>query len=219
MTNLVRLTTQDISKAKPVASTRIIAEEFRKRHADVIRKVELLVSDDSSTFFTERKIAFSEYEDESGKLNKEYLLNRDQFIFIVMGFTGSKATKMKEMFINQFNSMERELLVRENTRSIGKSVRRSLTDSIDDNLEDNTSHKAFAFSNYTKLIYKKVLGMTVKKYKAELKIKDSENVRDNLTADQLSEVQALESKIAILLEGFTSVMTDKETYAKIKELI
>jgi len=219
MCNLVTLTTQDISKAKPVASTRTIAEEFNKRHADVIRRVNSLLEDDSSTFFTQRKIASSAYLDGSGKSNKEYLLNRDQFIFIVMGFTGKKANEIKEAFINQFNSMERELLVRSETRHIGVEVRRSMTNSISDNLEDETTHKKFAFSNYTKMVYKKVLGVTVKKFKESKGLKESDNIRNHLTKDQLSKVQALESKIAVLIEGFTSCMSDKETYSKIRELI
>ena len=219
MTNLVTLTTQDISKAKPVVSTRIIAEEFNKRHADVIRRVTSLIEDNNSTFFTQRTIAFSDYMDSSGKSNKEYLLNRDQFIFIVMGFSGAKATKVKEEFITQFNFMERELLARSETRAIGKVIRHSLTDSISENLEDKTTHKKFAYGNYTKLIYKIVFGETVKKYKESNGIKTAENVRNHLSFEQLNRIQALESKVAVLIEGFASVMSDKETYAKVKELL
>ena len=219
MKELIQVTTQDISKAKPVASTRVIADQFGKRHADVIRKVESLINDPNSSFFNERKIALAEYSDKKGELRKEYLLTRDQFSFVVMGFTGKESTKFKEDFIQAFNKMEHELLARAETRHIGKQVRHSLTDSISENLEDNTTHKKFAFSNYTKLIYKKVLGCTVKKFKEANNLKDSDNVRDHLTIEQLSQVQALESKIAVLIEGFTTVMTDKEVYQKVKDMV
>jgi Rha family phage regulatory protein len=97
MQNLVRLNTNDITKAHPVASTRTIAKEFGKEHKHILEKVEKLINDDSSTFFTRSKIRLSEYVDDSGKANKEILLDRDQFMFIVMGFTTSKANSVYKL--------------------------------------------------------------------------------------------------------------------------
>jgi len=219
MNTLVQLTTQDISKATPVASTRIIAKEFNKRHSDVVRVVNSFIRNDSVEFFSVRKVTQRDYTDSRGKTYQEYLLDRDQFMFIVMSFNGKKANLIKVAFIKQFNFMEHELFARSETRSIGKMVRHSLTDSINQNLQDNTNHKRFAFGNYTKLVYKKVLGSTVKKIKEDRGLKTTDNIRNHLTSVELEEVQAMESKIAVLVEGFTSVMTDKETYAKVKELI
>jgi Rha family phage regulatory protein len=219
MQELVTLTTNDITKALPVTTSRIIANEFNKRHSDVIRKIELLIDDDSAEFFNERKITPVSYIDLKGESRKEYQLNRDQFMFVVMGFTGSKANIMKTAFIKRFNFMERELLVRAETRYIGKQVRHSLTDSIKENLEDNTNHKKHAYGNYTKLIYKKVLGSTVKKYKEKHRIKDTENVRNHLSIKQLDRIQSLETKIANYIEVLNGVFPDKEIYIKIKALI
>lgn len=219
MQDLVTLTTNDITKAVPVTTSRIIANYFNKRHSDVIRKIESLILDESAEFFNECKIALVNYIDAKGESRKEYQLTRDQFIFVAMGFTGKKANQFKTEFIKNFNFMERELLVRAETRAIGKQMRHSLTDSIKENLEDNTTHKKYAYSNYTKLIYKKELGCTVKKYKEKHRIKESGNIRDHLTIKQLDRIQATESKIASYIEALRDVFSDKEIYAKVKELL
>lgn len=217
--NLVLLTTQDISKAATFTTSRKVAEEFGKQHKDVLRKIDSLISDESAEFFNQRNFTPVEYMDAKGEKRKEYNLNRDQFIFVVMGFTGKKANEVKTKFIKAFNFMEHELLVRSGTRNIGKQVRHSMTDSISNNLEDNTAHKKYAYSNYSKLIYKTVIGCTVKKFKEKNGLTESANIRDFLTVSDLERVQALESKVAVLIEGFKSEFTDKEVYAKIKALV
>ena len=56
MHDLVILTTQDITKAKTITTSRLIAAEFGKRHDNVIRKIESLINDDSAEFFNALKI-------------------------------------------------------------------------------------------------------------------------------------------------------------------
>lgn len=51
----------------------------------------------------------NEYVDSSGKANKEYLMTRDGFSLIVMGFTGDKAFEWKLKYIEAFNKMEAAL--------------------------------------------------------------------------------------------------------------
>ena len=219
MHDLVILTTQDITKAKTITTSRLIAAEFGKRHDNVIRKIESLINDDSAEFFNALKIESVDYIDAKGETRKEYNLNRDQFMFVVMGFTGSKANLMKTQFIKAFNFIERELLVRTETRALGKVFRHSLTDSIKTNLDDDTNHKKYAYSNYTKLVYKIVLGTTVKKYKEKYRLTVKDNVRNHLSIPQLTRVQDLESKIACYIEALKEILDDKEIYIKVKEML
>lgn len=219
MKNIVQLTTQDITKAIPVTTTRIVADMFGKRHDNVVRKIDSLMASKESEYFNALKIEVVEYLDNKGELRKEYQLTEEQTMYLIMGFTGKEAGKFKDMFIKQFQLMRKELQARAGTRNIAKKVRHSLTDSISANLEDGTKHKSFAYSNYTKLVYKKVLGMTVKKYKEKHGIPTDGNVRDYLDMETIEKVQDMESKIAVLLEGFTTIMTDKEAYRKIAELL
>lgn len=51
----------------------------------------------------------SEYQAGTGKSYKEYLLTRDGFSLLVMGFTGAKALEWKLKYIAAFNAMEKKL--------------------------------------------------------------------------------------------------------------
>ena len=51
----------------------------------------------------------SSYKAGTGKSYKEYLLTRDGFTLLAMGFTGSKAIEWKLKYIDAFNKMEQAL--------------------------------------------------------------------------------------------------------------
>ncbi|WP_166695861.1 Rha family transcriptional regulator [Bacillus cereus] len=93
-----------------VTDSLTIAKVFDKRHADVIRSIEKL---QCSIDFTQRNFALSDYTDLSGKQNKKYLIRQDGLVFLVTGFTGSKAAEFKEQFINEFNRMEEQLKIQQ----------------------------------------------------------------------------------------------------------
>ncbi len=80
----------------------LVAEKFKKRHDDVLKKLRSL---ECSADFTARNFAVSEYKDSSGKSNTMYEMTKDGFIFLVMGFTGKAAAQVKEAYINAFNLM------------------------------------------------------------------------------------------------------------------
>lgn len=79
-----------------------VAEIFGKQHKDVLRKLENL---DCSTDFNERNFTLVEYKDAKGENRPMYEMTKDGFIFLVMGFTGAAAAKIKEAYINTFNQM------------------------------------------------------------------------------------------------------------------
>ena len=91
---------------KLVVSSRRVADDFKKRHSDVIEKIQQLIKVEKSvmSMFIE-----SSYKAGTGKNYKEYLLTRDGFSLLVMGFTGSKALEWKLKYIEAFNAMERKL--------------------------------------------------------------------------------------------------------------
>lgn len=95
-----------ISNGKAVTTSRLVANKFNKQHAHIIRKIKNL---DCSEDFTASNFGFSEYVDASGKSNPEYIITKDGFTFLVMGFTGKKAAKFKEEYIGRFNQMEKQL--------------------------------------------------------------------------------------------------------------
>ena len=88
-----------------VTTSRVLAERFEKRHDNVLQKIEALKKR-SPDVFTDLKIKVSMYVDDSGKRNKEYVLNRDAFLWFAMSFTGKKADRFRADFIKAFNDME-----------------------------------------------------------------------------------------------------------------
>lgn len=108
MSNLINIINQD---GNLVVSSRDVARDFGKEHYHVIEaienKIKNLTHENSGVRITDLFIN-SEYE-HRGNTYKEYLLTRDGFSFIVMGFTGIKADKWKLKYIEAFNKMEQAL--------------------------------------------------------------------------------------------------------------
>jgi anti-repressor protein len=94
------------SEGQLVVSSREIAENFEKEHRSVLRGIDRLISQIDSAQNCAQYFIASEYRDDSGRFNKEYLLSRDGFSLLVMGFTGVKALQWKVKYIDAFNAME-----------------------------------------------------------------------------------------------------------------
>lgn len=94
-----------------VTSSRLIAEYFGKRHDTVTRAIRNL---NCSKEFNVRNFAVVNYTDKKGETRQEYLMTKDGFTILAMGFTGAKAMQFKEAYINAFNKMQ-ELLKRNET--------------------------------------------------------------------------------------------------------
>lgn len=92
------------------ASSRSVSNDFDKRHDNVVAKIGNKIKEWENDTDLKNKVSEyfieSSYNDASGKLNKEYLLTRDGFSYLVMGFTGARADKWKIKYIDAFNKME-----------------------------------------------------------------------------------------------------------------
>lgn len=89
-----------------VVSSRQVAENFGKRHDNVMQAIEgvLKIKDTQKMFYM-----VSYIHPQNGQLYSEYLMNRDGFSLLVMGFTGKKALEWKVKYIQAFNEMEAKL--------------------------------------------------------------------------------------------------------------
>ena len=114
MTDII-LSTQN---GEPVASSRQIAENFGKSHDNVLKGIENLIgglvkindtpglpkNGDTPMFYK------TEYtHEQNGQTYPMYLMNRDGFSLLVMGFTGKAALEWKLKYIQAFNEMEKKL--------------------------------------------------------------------------------------------------------------
>lgn len=90
-----------------VTSSTSVAETFNKRHDNVLRDIESLKVD---VLNFEEMFFESTEPDHYGRDRRIYLMNRDGFTLLAMGFTGSKALHFKVEFLNAFKEMEKTLL-------------------------------------------------------------------------------------------------------------
>lgn len=99
-----------IVDGQAVTSSLAVADFFSKRHDDVLKKIRIL--DCSPEFcarnFAETSILVRQPNGGTRKLPC-YQITRDGFAFLAMGFTGKRAARFKEAYINAFNQMEKQL--------------------------------------------------------------------------------------------------------------
>lgn len=95
-----------MQNGEPVVSSRQIAENFEKNHRDVLRAVDNLKEDvrNFAQMFFETTTP-----DSYGREQRAYLMNRDGFTLLAMGFTGKAALEWKLKYIAAFNEMEKKL--------------------------------------------------------------------------------------------------------------
>jgi len=115
-----------INGKQVVTSSRNVAEHFEKEHKHVLDSIRAILAAENSAakFFHE-----TTYENR-GKQYPEYLMNRDGFALLVMGFTGKAALEWKMKYIDAFNAMEKSIKTPQlapnphyRTRMIGTAVR------------------------------------------------------------------------------------------------
>ena len=130
---LVSIELHDINgKQVPAVTSLQVAEAFGKEHFHVMRDIRnLLESDD----FSQSNFVLIHYMDAKGEERPMYVMSRDGFVLLGMGFTGAKARAMKISYIVRFNEMEEQL--RSNVPALPKdypSALRALADAEEQRL-------------------------------------------------------------------------------------
>lgn len=92
-----------------LASSRDVAKKFCKSHNHVIRDIEDIISKSDCPNLDSEMFVESTYQNSRGKTYKCYLMNRDGFSLLAMGFTGKEALQWKLKYIDAFNKMEETL--------------------------------------------------------------------------------------------------------------
>lgn len=100
--NDIILSTQN---GEPVASSREVAKRFGKEHKNVMQAVANLVAENSAAKSMFHPATF----ENRGKKYPMYLMNRDGFALLAMGFTGKEAVTWKLKYIEAFNQMDKQL--------------------------------------------------------------------------------------------------------------
>lgn len=98
---------------KPMTTSLKVAEVFGKQHKDVLKAINALACSEN---FRGRNFTLTEIEVQAGAVKRKspvYLMTRDGFTFLAMGFNGKRAAQFKEKYIEAFNRMEAELMKRQ----------------------------------------------------------------------------------------------------------
>lgn len=203
-------------------TSRFVAEKFEKDHKDVIRAIENL---ECSQGFRSGNFTQSDFTNKQGRTFKEYKLTRDGFMFLCMGFTGKEAARLKESFIEAFNTMEAMLLAKSSSEALEwkqarlqiKQVRRSFTDVVKDFIEyakeQGSKSAEMYYANLTKMEYA-ALDLV------ERGSKVPDNFRDTLDTIQFAYLGAAEIQCRqALAEGMKRGMYYKEIYAYAKIVV
>ena len=112
MTELLVSPSVSLVNGRPAVTSFDIAEHFSKRHCDVlrdIRKIMEAIPDD----LRERNFALT-FRTVAGPNNSQrqeeyFIIYQDGFMLLVMGYTGTKAMRIKIAYIVRFNEMAEEL--------------------------------------------------------------------------------------------------------------
>ena len=106
-----------LDENRPAVLSTEVAERFQKKHQHILRDIDRIHSQVPKIFF-ETNFGLIEREVAVGfgmRRERSYLLTRDAFSLLVMGFTGSAAIRWKLKYIEAFNSLE--AAVRDNIRT------------------------------------------------------------------------------------------------------
>lgn len=201
-----------VKKEQVLTTSLKVAEVFEKRHDHVLESIRDLIGQIEGI----PKIGETPLFQESTYINEQnkqeypmYLMNRDGFSLLVMGFTGKKALQWKLAYIQAFNQMESKLiqLLAERksaewleARRYSKTIQKKLTDTIQQVLiplarqQGSTAAEKVFYMIYNKML-NKCAGI-------------NPNSRDELPAGQLYELSKMADMAAISIKGHASKNDD-----------
>ena len=90
-----------------ITTSLLVAETFEKEHRNVLKSIRKLMS--ATNVAVAQMFDETTYVNEQGKEQPMFVMNRDGFTLLAMGFSGEKALEFKVKYINAFNKMESEL--------------------------------------------------------------------------------------------------------------
>ena len=181
---------------RAVCTSMDVAETFGKAHDKVMRDIREL---GCSPEFNAANFGDIYYTDSMNRKQKAYVMTRDGFTILVMGYTGDLAMKFKEAYIRQFNAMESALLGKRIEREKGVAVRQALTKALQQSAENERMH-GHAYSNYTNCIYKVLFGKNAAQLRDEFNTGKTDSLRDCFTSEQLRAVQSMECLVSGLVD-------------------
>lgn len=92
-----------------LTSSLLVAEKFGKDHKNVVRDIRSIIGGMLRIEHTQLFVESVYVHPQNGQEYPMFIMNRDGFTLLAMGFTGEKALKFKLEYIDEFNKMEKIL--------------------------------------------------------------------------------------------------------------
>ena len=167
--------------------SRSVAAFFEKEHFHVLRDIARITDTKSglSKEFIDSNFVADKYKDPTGRKLPCYQMTRDGFTILVMGYTGEKAMRFKELYIKRFNEME--ALIKQLVAA--RQEFPMLTEMIR-TVHDNP--KPYHYSNECDMINRLVIGMSAKKFRESHGIEKGRSIRPYLTEEQIRLIDELQ---------------------------
>lgn len=164
-----------------------VAEFFEKQHKHVLRDIARITEPKSglSENFISTNFKSDSYKDSTGRKLPCYFMTRDGFTMLVMGYSGQKAMKFKELYIRRFNEMECFI----KTLVSARQEFPLLTANIK-LLHENP--KPYHFSNECDMLNRIVVGMTAKQFRLANGIEKGKSIRPYLSDEQITMLDTLQ---------------------------
>ena len=164
-----------------------VAEFFEKQHKHVLRDIARITEPKSglSENFINTNFKSDSYKDSTGRKLPCYFMTRDGFTMLVMGYSGQKAMKFKELYIRRFNEMECFI----KTLVSARQEFPLLTANIK-LLHENP--KPYHISNECDMLNRIVVGMTAKQFRLANGIEKGKSIRPYLSDEQITMLDTLQ---------------------------
>ena len=187
------------AKYEAMVDSRFVAEIFEKEHKDVLKAIRNIIENSGfSKEFNQRNFAPVKYTDTKGEKRPCYVMTRDGFTALVMGFTGTKADRFKEAYIKRFNEMEEQIKYLQSLREQHPQLTAAIK-SVHEN------PKFYHYSNEMDMLNRIVLGMTAKEFREKNHISADEPIRPYLSsydAELLNRLQTFDVGFVVAVPDF-----------------
>lgn len=97
-----------LHNGRPATTSLEVAKFFDKPHKNVVRDIRNLIANCPKKF-TGLNFELSSYLDNTGRSLPMFIIFKDGFTLLVMGYTGPEAMRFKLAYIEAFNALEAEL--------------------------------------------------------------------------------------------------------------
>lgn len=191
------------------ASSLVVAQMYGKRHDHVLRDIEAIHQDlikpvDESNLpksggigldlkfgpiegqrFFDENFVLSSYKDSRGRKQPVYFMSKNGFSMTVLAYTGAFAVKVRALYVQRFDEMERFI------RHLASA--RMDFPLLTENIKLLHEHpRPYHFSNECDMLNRIVLGMTAKQYRQRNGIPNGESIRPYLTQEQITMLETLQ---------------------------